>query len=348
MQPVHAVSLEEVARIVSGRLENTEAHANRLVSGINTLDVATADQASFLSNPSYRRLLAHTQAAVVLLAETEKTPAPCPVIRVRDAYLAFAQLQRLFHPMPPSRGERHASAVIDPSAHIAADVDIGPQAVIAAEAVIDAGTRIGAGCVVGQKARIGRSCLLHPRVTVADGCILGDRVVLQSGAVIGSDGFGYAWDGRQHLKIPQVGRVVIGDDVEIGANSCIDRGAIKDTVIGPGARLDNLVQIGHNVHVGAFTVIVSQVGISGSTVIGSGCQIGGQAGVAGHVEIGDGCRIAAQSGVIGNLAAKGTYAGFPAIAHRDWLKISALLLKLPAIWQAVRHLDRSKDDGRNG
>ncbi|HXH64307.1 MAG TPA: UDP-3-O-(3-hydroxymyristoyl)glucosamine N-acyltransferase, partial [Mariprofundaceae bacterium] len=310
--------------------------------------MAEGDQLSFLSNPAYKRFLAHTRAAAVVLGEGDQSPAPCPVIRVRDPHLAFALIQRLFHPDAPSQGLRHSSAVIDPSARIAADVDIGAQAVIAADAVIGAGSRIGAGCVIGQAARIGSGCLLHPRVTVADGCIIGDRVVLQSGAVIGADGFGFAWDGKQHLKIPQTGRVVIGDDVEVGANTCIDRGAIQDTVIEPGAKLDNLIQIGHNVRIGAFTVIVSQVGISGSTVIGKGCQIGGQAGVAGHVQIGDGCRIAAQSGVIGDLDAGGTYAGYPAIAHRDWLRIQALSLKLPAIWAIVRRLGRAGDGNQNG
>jgi len=340
MQAIDAVSLEEVARVVSGRLESEDMHASRRVTGVNTLDMATADQASFLSNSAYKHLLAQTRAAVVLMGEAERTPAPCPVIRVRDPHLAFALLQRLFHPDSPTQGQRHPSAAVDPSARIAADVDIGAQVAVAAGAVIGAGSRIDAGCVIGSGVHIGTGCHLHARVTVADGCVLGDRVVLQSGAVIGSDGFGFAWDGRQHLKIPQVGRVVIGDDVEIGANTCIDRGVIQDTVIEPGVKLDNLIQIGHNVRIGAFTVMASQVGISGSTVVGKGCQIGGQAGAAGHVEIGDGCRIAAQSGVIGNLAAKGTYAGFPAMPHREWLKISALLTRLPAIWEAVRHLGR--------
>jgi len=348
MQSVHAVSLEEVARIVSGRLESAESRAHRLVSGVNTLDLATENEASFLSHPAYKRFLAQTRAAVVLLAETEKSSAPCPVIRVTDPHLGFALLQRFFHPEPIARGLRHPTAVIDASARIAKDVDVGPQAVVGAGAVIGAGTRIGAGCVIGQEVHIGGTCLLQPRATVADRCILGDRVVLQSGAVIGADGFGFAWNGKQHLKIPQTGRVVVGDDVEIGANTCIDRGAIKDTVIESGVKLDNLIQIGHNVRIGAFTVMASQTGISGSTVIGKGCQIGGQVGVAGHVQIGDGSRIAAQSGVIGDLAAQGTYAGFPAIAHREWLRISALLHRLPAIWAIIRRLGLSGKGEQNG
>lgn len=343
MQSVQAVSLEEVARIVGGRPEGSVDPASR-IRGVNTLDAAGPDQASFLSNPAYKRELAGTRAGVVFLAESERGEAPCPVIRVADPNLAFARLQRHFHPEPLAAGLRHASAAIDASAQVAEDADIGPQAVIGPHAVIGAGSRIGAGVVVGESVRIGERCILHPRVTIADGCVLGNRVVIQSGAVIGSDGFGFAWDGKQHLKIPQVGRVVLGDDVEIGANTCIDRGAINDTVIEPGVKLDNLIQLGHNVRVGAFTVMASQVGISGSTVIGRGCQIGGQVGMAGHVHIGDGCRIGAQSGVHGDLEAGGTYAGYPAIPHRDWLRLSAVLPRLPAIWAIVRRL-RGKKDG---
>jgi UDP-3-O-[3-hydroxymyristoyl] glucosamine N-acyltransferase len=165
---------------------------------------------------------------------------------------------------------------------------------------------------------------------------LGDRVILQSGAVIGSDGFGYAWSGKEHLKIPQTGRVVLEDDVEVGANSSIDRGALGDTIIRQGVKLDNLIQVGHNVEIGPQSIMASQVGISGSTKIGSGCQIGGQAGVAGHLVIGDGVKLAAKSGVLGNLDAGGTYAGYPAIQHRTWLKASALMLRLPEIWNQIR------------
>jgi UDP-3-O-[3-hydroxymyristoyl] glucosamine N-acyltransferase len=163
-------------------------------------------------------------------------------------------------------------------------------------------------------------------------------VIIQSGAVIGSDGFGYAWTGREHLKIPQAGRVILEEDVEIGANTCIDRGAIGDTVIRRGVKLDNLIQIGHNVEIGAFSIMASQVGISGSTTVGQGCQFGGQVGTAGHIQIGDGCKIAAKSGVAGNLEAGGTYAGIPVMPHRVWLKVSAMLPRLPALWSKLSAL----------
>jgi len=334
MCPEKALTLQDIAELVSGRLEG--GHADIRVTGVNTLEMASGEEVSFLANLRYKAQLDTCRAAVVLLPEDMPLKAPRPVIRVKDPYLAFALLQRYFHPQSAATGHRHPSACIDETATLADDVDVAAHAVIAAGAVIGRGTRIEAGCIIGPGVSIGERCLLHARAVVARDCVLGNEVILQPGAVVGSDGFGYAWDGQRHLKIPQVGRVVIEDDVEIGANTCIDRGAIGDTVIGRGARLDNQVQIGHNVHIGAYSILVSQVGISGSTVIGQGCQLGGQVGVAGHLHIGDGCRLAARTGVISDLAAGGTYAGLPAMPHREWLKMSSLLRRLPEMWKALR------------
>ncbi|MDQ6967539.1 MAG: UDP-3-O-(3-hydroxymyristoyl)glucosamine N-acyltransferase, partial [Mariprofundaceae bacterium] len=197
---------------------------------------------------------------------------------------------------------------------------------------------IAAGCLIAQGVHIGKDCLLHMGVKVLAESQLHDRVILQAGAVIGSDGFGYAWNGKEHLKIPQVGRVVLHDDVEIGANTCIDRGALGDTVIQKGVKLDNLIQIGHNVEIGALTVMASQAGIAGSTTVGKGCQIGGQAAAAGHLNIGDGCQLAARTGVISSLDAGGVYAGMPAMPHRAWLKTSALIIRLPEIWKKIKSM----------
>lgn len=274
-----------------------------------------------------------TRAAAVLLENDVAAPGGRCVIRVADPYLAFARLQRYFHPETRASGMRHASAAVDPSASLADDVDVGANAVIGAHASVAAGSRIGAGCVVGEHARIGRNCLLHARAVIAASCVLKDGVILQPGAVIGSDGFGYAWTGEGYLKIPQVGRVILEEDVEIGANACVDRGALGDTVIERGVKLDNLVQIGHNVRVGAFTVMASQVGISGSVQIGKGCQFGGQAGVAGHLRIADGCRLAGQAGVVSDLESSGAYGGTPAMPHRLWLRSSAIMAKLPELWK---------------
>jgi len=311
-----------------------------LVRGITTLAAATGDDLSFLANTRYRPALSSTQAAAVLvdkatydawLAGTitcHATLLPCA-----DPYLAFAIIQRFFHPQTVATGDHHPSAVIHPEALIADGVDIGAHAVIGHGSRIAKGCRIGAGVVIGDDCILEEDCLIHPRVVIANGCHLGKRVILQAGAVIGSDGFGYAWSGTGHVKIPQTGKVYLHDDVEVGANSCIDRGALEDTVIHDDVKIDNLVQIGHNVTVGAKTVLVSQVGISGSSHIGRGCQLAGQVGVAGHLTIGDGCKIAGQSGVIGNLETGGVYGGTPAVPHRIWLKGIAMVNRLPELFK---------------
>ncbi len=323
--------LRDIAGLVNGKLEHGDPETN--ITGVNGLEQAKPDQASFLANMRYKGQVEISHAGVVFLNDKIFPKISLPVIRVADPYLAFALLQRHFHPGKQASGLRHASAVIDTTARLAKDVDVGPLAVIGQRVHIGPGSHIGAGCVVEDGASMGRSCTLHSRAVLGALCKLGNNVILQSGAVIGSDGFGYAWTGREHLKIPQAGRVLLEDDVEIGANTCIDRGAIGDTVIGQGVKLDNLIQIGHNVKLGAYSIMAGQAGIAGSTVVGQGCQFGGQMAVAGHLHIGDGCKIAAKSGVLGDLEAGGTYAGIPAMPHRLWLRVSAIMLRLPELWK---------------
>ncbi|MDT8375824.1 MAG: UDP-3-O-(3-hydroxymyristoyl)glucosamine N-acyltransferase [Mariprofundaceae bacterium] len=330
------MNIKELAELLGGQFNGSDASIE--IKGVNTLHNATGSEASFLANMKYRDDLRNCRAAVILVASDfpDDHARGMALIRVADPYLAFARLQRHFHPLPRSSGKRHPTAVIDPTASLADDVDVGPHVVIEENVTVSSGTIIHAGSVIEKGVSIGQSCMIHARAVVSFGSVLGDRVTLQSGAVIGSDGFGYAWSGKEHMKIPQTGRVVLEDDVEVGANSSIDRGTLGDTVVRRGVKLDNLIQLGHNVEIGPYTVMASQVGISGSTKIGAGCQIGGQAGVAGHLVIGDGVKLAAKSGVLGNLDAGGTYAGFPAIPHRTWLKISALTARLPEIWNRIR------------
>jgi len=331
------VSLHDLAAYVGGTIEGFDGDANLLmIIGVNTLDNAGSDEISFLTNKRYKNAVDQSDAAAILLAASDPLSLQRCIIRVADPYLAFAKLQRLFNPEKEANGIRHGAAVIHETAMIAADVDVAANAVIGEQTSIGEGSRIGIGCLLGDRVTIGKGCLLHAGAIVADDCVLGDNVYLQSGSVIGSDGFGYAWSGEKHLKIPQAGRVLIEDDVEVGANTCIDRGAIGDTVIERGVKLDNQIQIAHNVRIGAYTVMASQVGISGSSMIGRGCQFGGQTGIAGHIKIGDGVKLAGQTGVLSDLDAGGTYAGSPAMPHRLWLKTSALLLKLPEIWKAQR------------
>lgn len=329
------MKLNELAELLDGRLQGANPSAE--IDGVSTLQEATVSEASFLANMKYRADLADSKAGVILVSSEVGEEIDRAVLVVDNPYLAFARLQRHFHPAPVASGNRHASAVIDPGALLADDVDVGAQAVIGRGVRIGKGSIIGAGCVIEENAEIGEHCLLHSRAVISHGCILGDRVILQPGAIIGSDGFGYAWTGREHLKIPQTGRVVIADDVEIGANSCVDRGALGDTVIGQGVKLDNLIQIGHNVEVGALSIMASQVGISGSTKIGMGCQIGGQVGMAGHLKVGDAAQIAAKAGVIGDLEGGVSYAGFPAIPHRMWLKMSVAMNRLPELLKLLKN-----------
>lgn len=336
--------LTELAEFLGGRL--CHARDNIEIVGVNTLRDAGPNEAAFLSNMRYKKEFESSKAGVVLLGEEAFKESRRPTIRVKDPYLAFAKLQRHLHPPKPTTGFRHPSAVIHESARLAEDVDVGACAVIGAGVEIGAGSRIGAGCVIGEGAIIGKRCTLHPRSVVAEECILGDDVVLQAGAIVGSDGFGYAWDGSAYLKIPQCGKVRIENGVEIGANTCIDRGAIGDTVIKQGVKLDNLIQIGHNVEIGPHTIMAAQVGISGSSRLGSHCQLGGQVGIAGHLHIETGCRIAAQSGVMSDLPANGVYAGSPAMPHRLWLKASALFARLPEIWARLLALEGRRKGGR--
>jgi len=333
-----SLRIDDIIHLVSGEL--VQGEGDKRIDGVQTLAKASGSQASFLSNMKYKNELSCSQAGLVLMSEGSIIPddASYAVIQMSNPYLGFTMLQRFFYPAPISSGHHHATAVVDVSAKISESVQLDAHVCIAEGVEIGSGTIIGAGCVIAKDVFIGSDCLIHPRVVLEKGTVLGNRVIIQPGAVLGADGFGFAWTGDEYLKIPQVGRVVIEDDVEIGANTCIDRGAIEDTVIRSGVKLDNLIQIGHNVEVGEKTVLAGQVGISGSTVIGEKCQLGGQAGVAGHLTLADGCVVGAKAGVIGDITEAGMVSGFPAVPHRHWLKASALFDRLPTIWNKIKRL----------
>ncbi len=332
------LTLAEAADFLGGELICSDS--SKVVTGVQTLMKAKANQASFLSNMKYKNDLQTTQAGLVLLGQDTELPEKTPfaTLRLDNPYVGFTKLQRYFHPAPVATGVVDESACIHEGAKLAEQVQVDAFVSIAEGVSVGAGSIIGAGCVLEQGVSIGENCLLHPRVVLAQGTQLGDRVVIQAGAVVGSDGFGFAWTGSEYLKIPQVGHVVIEDDVEVGANTCIDRGAIGNTVIKQGAKLDNLIQLAHNVEVGEHTVIAGQAGFAGSTVIGKGCQFGAQSGVAGHLTLVDGTIVGAKAGVIGDIKKKGMVSGFPAVPHRHWLKASALFDRLPAIWNKIKRL----------
>lgn len=313
-----------------------------VLTGVGTLDEAGPGQLSFLANPKYAPLLASTRAGAVVVDPSSVREGMAHIVTPKP-YLAFAMAVTIFN--PPS----HPGNGVCPAAFVSAGADVGENVTIMAGATVEEGAAVGArsviypGCYVGREAKIGADCVLYPNVVVRERCVVGDRVILQPGAVIGSDGFGFALDAGGNLKFPQIGIVEIGDDVEIGANTAIDRAALGKTFIGKGAKVDNLVQIGHNVVIGPGAIIVAQVGISGSTKVGAGAILAGQVGVAGHLKIGDGAMIGAQSG-IGNDVEPGTKAqGNPLMPLSQWLRSQAVFKKLPELKSRVGDLEKRLD-----
>lgn len=340
-----APSLDEIVGRFGGRLAGD---GTARVARIATLAHADADTISFLANPRYRAQLAQTRAAAVILDEAHAEHCPVACIITDEPYLYFARVAQWLHPSTPPHPGRHASAIceterIAPSAAIGPCVYIGPGAVIGERASIGAGCYVGAGAVIGMDAR------LAPRSTVMDGCRLGARVIVHAGAVVGADGFGFArrQDG-EWLKIPQIGRVRIGDDVEVGANTTIDRGAIEDTVIGDGVKLDNQIQIGHNVTIGAHTAIAGCVGIAGSAHIGRRCTFGGGAIVLGHLEIADDVHVSAGTLVARSIREPGQYTGtVPSLPHREWRRHFAHLRRLDHLATRLRALEKPRKNHAN-
>ncbi len=321
-------TVAEIAARVGGHVAGD---GSGVVTALRPLDDAGPGDLTFLGNVRYRER-AGTSKAAALLTTPRLDPGRGPVrVVVADPYAALAVLVPLFHP-PAAWPEGVAKgASVAPGAVLAAGVSVGPLATIADGVRIGAGTRVGAGCHVGSGAVVGAGCLLHPGVILADGVLLGDRVIVQAGAVIGSDGFGYATAEGRHQKIPQVGTVRIGDDVEIGANSCVDRASLGETVIGRGTKIDNLVQIAHGVRIGEDCFIVAQAGIAGSTHVGDRTVMAGQSGSVGHVKIGSGVQVAGKSVVTGDIPDGSFVAGYPARDHRAWKRSTALVAALPRL-----------------
>jgi UDP-3-O-[3-hydroxymyristoyl] glucosamine N-acyltransferase len=315
------------------------------ISRIGPLEGATPSTISFLSNPRYQSQLASSQAGCVIVgpALREAATARGAALIASDPYLAFAKLTQWWAARTRGLGLKgvHASALIDPSAVISASASIGPMVVVEAGAVIYDDAVIGAHCFIGEGASVGRGTRLYPRVTFSAGCRIGERGIVHSGAVIGADGFGFAPTQGRYEKIEQLGGVLIGDDVDIGANTCIDRGALEDTLIGNGVKLDNLIQIGHNVRIGDHAAIAGCTGIAGSTVIGAGCTIGGAAMIRGHITIAEGVHISSCTVVSRSMLKPGHYTGyFPIDDNAAWEKNAATLRSLHALRDRIRTLEK--------
>ncbi len=320
--------------------------ASIVVDGVATLESATPSQLSFLAHARYRSALAGTRAAAVVLAPGDA--ANCPVAALVSArpYADFARLASLFERRPQRDAGLHPSAVIandavvDPSAHVGAQVVVGARARIGARAIV------GAGCVIGEDCVVGEDCELVARVTLVRDVRLGRRVRIHPGAVLGADGFGNAYENGHWIKVPQLGGVAVGDDCEIGANTCIDRGALGDTVLEEDVRLDNLVQIGHNVHVGAHTAMAGCVGVAGSARIGRNCLIAGQAGIGGHIDICDGVTVTAASALTHSIHKPGVYSGgLPVSPTAEWRRNAARFARLDATLRKLLRAARSGEAG---
>jgi UDP-3-O-[3-hydroxymyristoyl] glucosamine N-acyltransferase len=330
------VTLRELAERVGCRLEGD---GTLEVTRVAALDRAGPGDVTFLANPKYAARLPGTRASAVI-ADASVTSAPCAILRTDAPYLAFARaVAVLTPPVPPPPGLSPLAA-IDPMATLGPEVSIGPFASVGAGARVGARTAVYPHVVIGPHATIGADCVLHAHVSVREGVTIGDRVVLQDGAVVGSDGFGFAHtaDGA-HVKIPQVGGVVIEDDVEIGALSAIDRPAVGETRIGAGTKIDNLVQIAHGVQLGRHVLLAAQVGIAGSTTLEDGVVMAGQSGATGHVRLGRGAVVGAKSAVTKDVPAAGHVAGVPAIEVAAWREAVVLSRRLPELRRAIAELE---------
>ena len=312
------------------------------VDRVATLQRGGAGAITFLANARYRDQLQATSASAVVLAPVHADATSLPRLVSPNPYATFARVAALLHPAMPVAAGIHATAAVDPSAQVDASAAIGPFCVIGANVVVGSGASIGAHCDLGAGVRVGADTLLHPRVTMYANCAIGARGIVHSGVVIGADGFGLAHEDGAWLRIPQVGRVVIGDDVDIGANTTIDRGAIDDTIIGDGVKLDNQIQIGHNCVIGAHTAIAGCVGIAGSTRIGDHCRIGGAAMISGHLEIAAGSTVSAGTLIADSITTPGLYTGvFPALPHTQWTRVAAQLRSVRDLRERIRALERA-------
>lgn len=340
------ITLGELAAKTGARLEGDAAHE---VTGAAGLTEAGPGDVSFLENPKYAAdVLASKAGAVFLPLQAQAIPGgPKNRLYSDQPRWGYAQVLDLIYqdkwkpevPVVSKHAEVHREAVLGK------DVAVGAFTVVKGRTIVGERTRIGPNCYVGYNARVGKDCLIHPRVHIGDYCEVGDRVILHPGTVVGSDGFGYWTDPKtgKHHKIQQVGRVVLEDDVEVGANVTIDRATTGETRIGAGSKVDNLVQFGHNVTLGRNCIVVSQVGVAGSTKIGNQVTLAGQAGIAGHVSIGDGAIVTAQSGIMSDIAPKSIVFGSPARPHREAMKLQALLNKLPEMYETLKKLTKDKE-----
>ncbi len=330
-------TVAEIARLVKARVEGD---SERTIERVAPLAEAGPHDIAFLDHAGARSDDGSGAGAILAAPGTNPGGGAAAILRVEDPRRAFLEVVRLFHPPPPTIAGIHRTAILGTGAILGEGVRIGPWVVVEAGARIGARTEVGPGCLIGEGVRLGTDCVLGHGVSILGQARLGDRVRVGPGSRLGTEGYGFVSTDSGATRVPQIGRLSIGDDVEIGANCTLDRGTLGETSIGARTKLDNLVHIGHNVRVGEDCMIVAQVGVAGSSRIGDGARLAGQAGIAGHLTVGAGARIAAQAGVIGDVPPGATWGGYPARPHRQMLRASALLLRLPRLFERLREIER--------
>ncbi len=351
MSPSAGTTLGALAKAVGAELRRGEPGAP--VDGVGALEDARATQVSFYANPAYRKQLAPSRAAAVIVSQAD---ADMPELRTRpvlvaaNAYATFARASQYFHPQRSYPEGIDPRAHVEPGAAVDSTAHVAPFAVVRAGAVVGAGAAVMSFAYVGEGASVGAGTVLWPHAVVRDGCVVGARCILHPGAVVGADGFGFAFDaegdgaGPVHRKIPQAGIARLEDDVELGANSCVDRAALGETVVGRGTKIDNQVQLGHGVRVGPLCVIASQAGVAGSTTIGAGVAVGGQAGIVGHLAVGDLARVGARAAVMQDVEAGATVMGWPATDAKVWKRAAMSQARVPELIKELRELRRRVDE----
>ena len=334
---------KQIAEFLGGTVDGNE---NAAVHTFAKIEEGVPGALSFLANVKYTHYLYSTQSSVVLVNKdfTPEQPVSATLIRVDNAYESLAKLMSLYASMKPGRSGISSLASVSEKAKIGQNVYIGPFSVVEDGAVIGDNTQIYPHVIVGEGASVGADCILYPHVTIYYGCKIGNRCILHAGSVIGADGFGFAPTPQGYNKIPQIGIVQLEDDVEIGANTCIDRSTMGRTVIHKGVKLDNLIQVAHNVEIGENTVMSAQTGIAGSTQVGEWCMIGGQCGISGHLTLGNKVNLAAKTGVISSLEDGATMMGYPGIGYRNFLRSSLIYKDLPEMSKTIRNLEKEIEE----
>ena len=334
---------KQISDFINGKIEGDE---NASVHTFAKIEEGVPGAISFLSNPKYTHYIYDTKSSIVLVNEDVvlERPVSATLIRVKNAYECVARLLQLYHASIPAKKGIDSLAFVSPTAKIGKDCYIGAFAYIGDNAVVGDNTQIYPHAVIGDNVTVGDHCLLYPNVTIYKECRLGNNVTIHSGSVIGADGFGFAPNSDGYDKIPQIGIVIIEDNVEIGANTCVDRSTMGSTIIHKGVKLDNLVQIAHNVEVGENTVMSAQVGIAGSTKVGSWCMFGGQVGLAGHITIGDKTFLGAQSGVPGNIKGNESLIGTPPMEPKAYFRSQAIFRRLPEMYKQIAELQKQVEE----